>query len=340
MWKSSSCCGLDIGLPQMKQHKKTTGSRRKTPWTDSSNATGLQKFIDRHNQENYYDKHPLVRDSDEWEFLNLMEAERCPYCGKEDISHFGYTASHIRRFRCGSCHRTFTVLTGTVFDSHKIPISEWIEFCLAIFREQSFTSTSKTNKNSYTTTRYWIEKLIMAVSGIQDGIILHGTVYIDETYIARIKRDLGRKEDGSLERGLGRNQICIGIGKDSEHVICFAEGVAKPSAVRTVATFQDHIEHGSHLIHDGDKSHVRLIRELGLTDEAYTTYYTSQLDDKDNPLDPINSECASLKRFLRSHSGFSRDSLQGLLDLYAFIRNPPHDPFEKIEILLKRALGL
>lgn len=62
----------------MKQHKKTTGSRRKTPWTDSSNATGLQKFIDRHNQENYYDKHPLVRDSDEWEFLNLMEAERCP----------------------------------------------------------------------------------------------------------------------------------------------------------------------------------------------------------------------------------------------------------------------
>lgn len=324
----------------MKQYKKATGSRRKTPWTDSSNATGLQKFIDRHNQENYYDKHPLVRESDEWEFLNLMEAERCPYCGKEDISHFGYTASRIRRFRCGSCHRTFTVLTGTVFDSHKIPISEWIEFCLAIFREQSFTSTSKTNKNSYTTTRYWIEKLIMAVSGIQDGIILHGTVYIDETYIARIKRDLERKEDGSLERGLGRNQICIGIGKDSEHVICFAEGVAKPSAVRTVATFQDHIEHGSHLIHDGDKSHVRLIRELGLTDEAYTTYYTSQLDDKDNPLDPINSECASLKRFLRSHSGFSRDSLQGLLDLYAFIRNPPHDPFEKIEILLKRALGL
>ena len=58
MWKSSSCCGLDIGLPHMKQHKKATGSRRKTPWTDSSNATGLQKFIDRHNQENYYDKHP------------------------------------------------------------------------------------------------------------------------------------------------------------------------------------------------------------------------------------------------------------------------------------------
>ena len=64
----------------MKQHKKATGSRRKAPWTDSSNVTGLQKFIDRHNQENYYDK-PLVRDSDEWGFLNLMEAERCPYCG-------------------------------------------------------------------------------------------------------------------------------------------------------------------------------------------------------------------------------------------------------------------
>lgn len=129
-------------------------SRRNTLWTDSSNATGRQKFIDKHNQENYYDKQPKVRNSDEWEFLNLMEAERCSYCGSEDISRFGYTVSHIRRFRCGRCRRTFTVLTGTVFDSHKIPISEWIEFCLAIFREQSFTSASKTNKNSYATTRY------------------------------------------------------------------------------------------------------------------------------------------------------------------------------------------
>lgn len=35
------------------------------------------------------------------------------------------------------------------------------------------------------------------------------------------------------------------------------------------------------------------------------------LDDDANPLDPVNELCRLLKLFLRAHSGFIRDDLQG-----------------------------
>lgn len=324
----------------MKNSHLETASRRKTPWSGDSAATDLQKFIDRHNNENYDFKHPSVRDSDESVFINNITPETCPYCGCKEIRRYGYTKSHIRRFSCAKCNRTFTALTGTVFDSHRIPISEWIEFCLAVFREQSFTSTSKTNKNSYTTTRYWIEKLLIVLDGIQDDTVLSGDVYIDETYVSMLRRDLVKDENGNIEKGLGRNQICIGIGIDREKVYCMAEGVAKPSGKRTLQTFLSHIAPYSHLIHDGEKTHKGLVGESEFTEEVYKTYDTSQVEEEDNPLTPINRECSRLKHFLRSHNGFKRDSIQGLLNLYAFIRNPPYNVYEKIDFILKRAISL
>ena len=77
------------------------------------------------------------------------------------------------------CGKTFTMLTGTLFENHKQPISEWIDTCLELFSEQSFEAISKANIKAYNTTRYWIDKIFMALKGTQDGIILSGKVYLD-----------------------------------------------------------------------------------------------------------------------------------------------------------------
>ena len=45
--------------------------------------------------------------------------------------------------------------------------------------------------------------------------------------------------------------------------------------------------------------------------------------------------CALLKSFLRSHSGFDRDELQGYLDLFAVIMNPPANPLKKLPVTFK-----
>ena len=53
----------------------------------------------------------------------------------------------------------FRPTTGTIFDSRKISVSEWIEYCLNIFRYVSLNADSWNNRNALSTSKYWLEKL-------------------------------------------------------------------------------------------------------------------------------------------------------------------------------------
>ena len=55
------------------------------------------------------------------------------------------------------------------------------------------------------------------------------------------------------------------------------------------------------------------------------------LADSENPLNPVNRIHNLFKMFLNAHSGFNRDELQGYLNLYSFVINPPADHLEKVE---------
>ena len=100
-------------------------------------------------------------------------------------------------------------------------------------------------------------------------------------------------------RGLSKDQICIGIAYDGNHVYAHVEGFGKTCQKKTKDTFINHIKPGSHLIHDKEKSHKILIKELKLSDESYDANKLKKCKDKDNPLNPINRQCYLLKRFLR-----------------------------------------
>jgi len=65
------------------------------------------------------------------ECLKVLEELRwhgepeCPYCGSKDVkSHGTYERGEIEipRYKCKRCKRTFSVLTGTVFERHKLPL--------------------------------------------------------------------------------------------------------------------------------------------------------------------------------------------------------------------------
>lgn len=111
------------------------------------------------------------------------------------------------------------------------------------------------------------------------------------------------------------------------------------SDTKTVQIFKGHIRPYSHLIHDDEKSHHALVHALQLKSESYKSTYLSKLNDKDNPLNKLNHYCDLLKKFLNAHPGFNREELQGYLNLFSFMMNPPHNKLEKIEILLKLALN-
>lgn len=227
------------------------------------------------------------------------------------------------RYKCKECGKTFTSITGTIFDQRKISVSEWIDFMVMIIGHGSFNLTSKMNRNALTTTKYWMKKLFLVLEDWQNSIILSGNVYLDETYYPLMEKNMEKKPDGKDMRGLSRNKMCIGCAWDGKNLICILEGFGKPSKGHTWDSFSSHIMEGAKLIHDGENSHSVLVKRLNLTEEIHSTKETKGLEDKENPMNPINRQHALLKRFIRAHSGFSRDDMQNYLNFFSFIASNP-----------------
>ena len=298
----------------------------------------MQEFICQQYQERYEKYHPNLTETGETELINSFVPKVCPYCQEGRIKLFGKTGNGIQRYRCQVCGQTFTPIIKTIFEGHKISISEWIDYILNILRYVSISADSWNNRNAITTSRYWLEKLFLLLEEYQKGIHLSGRVWLDETYYRVRSEDIETTESGTALRGLSTNQMCIGVACDEKHTICLYEGLGKPSQKRTLRAFQEHIAAGSTLVHDRDNAHKKLITVLELNDESYDSRTLKKLADPDNPMNRVNRIHALLKVFLNAHRSFDRDSLQGYLNLFAFAVNPPADNLEKVEFLLNLAL--
>ncbi len=318
---------------------KRPESRKKTPWDEETNLTETQEFSREHYTNHYDERHRLVSESGESDMVNSYVPTKCPYCTSVNFKRSGRTGSGIQRYMCRNCKKTFLPTTGTIFDDHKISISEWMEYCLNLFRHVSITADSWNNKNAFATSRYWLQKLFLTLETVQDAVVLHGRVWLDETFYTVRTEDIIRHADGSKLKGLSRNQICIGVATDKKNTLFLVEGTGKPSQKKTLTTFVNHIEAGATLIHDRDSAHKKLVESLALNSIVHTSSDLKGLPDKDNPMNPVNRAHAILKRFLYAHSGFDRDNLQGYLNLFAFVTNPPHNLLEKVELVVKAAFN-
>ena len=78
--------------------------------------------------------------------------------------------------------------------------------------------------NYYLNIKILAKKLFLTLEEWQKNIVLSDTVWLDETYYSVIMSDREHKEDGTLPRGLSRNQICIGVATDKKHTVCIMEG--------------------------------------------------------------------------------------------------------------------
>lgn len=315
---------------------KTKESRKKTPWDKEKKLSETQEFLKKNYKTHYEERHRAVGESGESEMINAYAPKKCPYCGSEKHKKSGQTKSGVQRYMC-VCGKTFLPTTGTIFDEHKISISEWMEYCMNLFRHVSVSSSSWNNKNAFATSRYWLQKVFLTLEGVQDGIVLAGSVWLDETFYTVRSENIVRKGSGDKLRGLSQNQICIGVATDRERSIFLVEGTGKPSQGKTFETFRSHIKPGSTLIHDGETAHSKLIKELSLESKAYPSNDLKGLPDKDNPMNPVNRAHDILKKFLLAHSSFIRDNLQGYLNLFAFVTNPPVEMLEKVDLLINLA---
>lgn len=321
--------------------KYITYSRKATPWPEGS-MTVLQLYLTDVNLRNYYNKHPVLKESKatvtEADVFNSFALNECRYCSQKNITKYGFTSKGIRKYYCKTCKKYFSVTTNTIFDNHKLPLSEWVDFCIGVFSNISFSGISKLNRNSPATTSYWVDKLALLLRNYQENIVLENKIQIDETYYKIVKGDVIQIKGKEL-RGLSTNQICIAVGCDNKNIYCKVEKLGKPSSKSTLEVFYKHVKRGSKIIHDGDKSHHDLIKEMELISTVYKAKDLKNLTDDENPLNLINQVCKRLKDFLNAHKGFNREDIQGLIDLFVFIDNTPCEYLKKIDLLIKYAIN-
>lgn len=104
---------------------------------------------------------------------------RCPHCGYNKI----YRLKSGKKFNCANCKECFTITSGTIFDSTKLPLVKWM---MALY----FVSASKKGVSScqlaqhlgvtQKTSWYMLQKIRSMLD--QSGVKLEGIVSSDESF--------------------------------------------------------------------------------------------------------------------------------------------------------------
>ena len=311
----------------MNKYKRRNRSLRVFTW-DGIKPTPVQTLVESTVVEWYSAKHREAS-QEEVAFVNSLNIDKCPYCDGTHFKKDGHRKDGMQKYFCNDCKHSFNPLSNTIFDSRKIPISEWIEYLLHLFEFHSIKTSAADNRNSNTTGQYWLIKVFEVLKGIQDDVVLDGRIWLDETYFSKKKSDEILK-DGKKLRGISRNKIGVGVATDGKHSIFIVTNTSKPSETSTLRTYASHIKEGSTVIHDEEKSHNILVKTLHLQEEKYSSKELKELSDKDNPLQPVNQLHGLMKRFMRMHGSYEREHIQDWMNLFYFIMNEPKDKYDKV----------
>lgn len=121
----------------------------------------------------------------------------------------------------------------------KILVSEWIEYCLNIFRYISLNINSWNNRNAISTSKYWLKKFFLTLENTQNNVILIGIVYpwwnVLCTYDER--PDAGWKLQYSVWSITQPDLYWRCHWQDKYHLLCRSFG--KPSQKRSYENFQE-----------------------------------------------------------------------------------------------------
>ena len=166
--------------------------------------------VARMSEEEAYDLFKRVR----WPETN--GAPYCPHCGTLRC----YEIRTRKKFKCSACRKTFSVTSGTLFHSAKLPY--WKYLCvIALFvnaaKGISALQISRDVGINYKTAFVLLHKLRQAIEGSRSNLVLDGGIEIDGAYYGGHTRPanagkLGQKaaqKVGKREQAKLSDKMCI-----------------------------------------------------------------------------------------------------------------------------------
>ena len=307
---------MNLAIPEPAKSANRQNMRNKDKYSKVFGRGPLDNLLVATMEEWDDAKHRRISD-EEVTMINSIHVGSCPHagCGSAHIKKDGkQPRTGVQRYRCLWCGRTFTPLTGTLFDSNKIPISERLEFLIHLLEQHSVATSTRDNVNAETTGGIWTFKAFLALRGCQEGVKVNGDeVWYDEFYIPEAKSRKEPKVDGTFKRGISSDQVCVLTVTDGASHALEVSGRGKPKSEQVLSFLSKHICEGVSFHHDGDHSHRLAVNELALRDHVHYPDYGS---GKEDPMEPVNTLHSYLSRFLSQHLGFKRDDSQDWVNLF------------------------
>lgn len=106
------------------KNKYRNTSRTKTLWDNHAELTPLETFIKSSYLDSFNYKHPALQHTSESDLLNSYIMNECHLCSSDHFKKIEFKSNGVQRYLCLDCHRSFNILINTLFDEHKIFISE------------------------------------------------------------------------------------------------------------------------------------------------------------------------------------------------------------------------
>ena len=129
----------------------------------------------------------------------------CPRCGARRVWRDGSTAAGVPKWRCRCCGRRLTFLKGAVLERWRKLLPVWVPFIRLISHNGPVERTPELCGVTYKVFFKWRHRVLATVSSYRDRIVLHDTVWVDESYIN--DTDLSKGYGQARKHGLSRQKL-------------------------------------------------------------------------------------------------------------------------------------
>ena len=127
------------------------------------------------------------------EGLRWQDEPECPYCKSKRSTKRVETYRH----QCHSCNKSYSVLVGTIFESTKLPLTQWFLAIALILNAKKGLSARQLSRDlgvNRKTGWYLQMRIRRAMEEGEDNGLFKGIVEIDETFIGGKKANHSKKK--------------------------------------------------------------------------------------------------------------------------------------------------
>lgn len=253
----------------------------------------------------------------------FSKGKTCPHCESNDLCKYG-SSSGKQRYKCKSCHRTFTDFSKSVLSSSKLPLADWLEYAKCMILGFSIRRAAVQIGVCVKTSFYMRHRILDAIRFYIGMGHLEGIVEMDETYFAesfkgnhvksgfKMPRPSRKRGKEVTKRGISSEQICVLTGLDRQGNI-YAELVCKGRMKSSDLSraLKGHIEVGSILCTDSHKSYIQFVEDFELEHKRIESG-KRRTDDFYN-IQRLNSFHSRLKLWMSRFKGVSTKYLANYL---------------------------